>query len=356
MRIERAGASDIAAKPDMVSDPLTDRLLGCGHSIRGEWPMQIVCPNCETSYQLDASAVGPTGRSVRCARCRTVWFAANTAALAEIAASHRAEMAQFATAESGPGGTESWPPSDEPARGSGTAAEEAAPGPDPADIGFVHDAPPIATTGDTMAADPSAAPPVVPDGPLIESPALAPIAQGPAADDPVHGEDIETVAARRAAEQASNWPFRLQSPGLPTAILALVLFDLGLIGWRAEIVRIAPQTASLYAAIGLGVNLRGLVLADVTTETQTKDGAQVLLVQGQIVSTTKRTVEVPRLRFAARNGGGNEIYSWTALPNRSLLGPGETLSFQSRLASPPPETYDVLVRFFNRHDLGVGIQ
>jgi hypothetical protein len=65
---------------------------------------------------------------------------------------------------------------------------------------------------------------------------------------------------------------------------------------------------------------------------------------------------VPRLRFAVRNGGGNEIYSWTALPNRSLLGPGETLAFQSRLASPPPETHDLLVRFFNCHDLGVGIQ
>jgi hypothetical protein len=26
------------------------------------------------------------------------------------------------------------------------------------------------------------------------------------------------------------------------------------------------------------------------------------------------------------------------------------------LASPPPEMRDVLVRFFNRHDLGVGIQ
>jgi hypothetical protein len=65
---------------------------------------------------------------------------------------------------------------------------------------------------------------------------------------------------------------------------------------------------------------------------------------------------VPRLRFAVRNASGNEVYSWTALPNRSLLAPGETLPFQSRLASPPPETHDVLVRFFNRHDLGVGIQ
>ncbi len=143
---------------------------------------------------------------------------------------------------------------------------------------------------------------------------------------------------------------------MPSAILALILLDSGLIGWRSEIVRVVPQTASLYAAVGLPVNLRGLALADVSTEAVTNEGAPVLLIQGRIVSTAKRTVGVPRLRFAIRNAGGIEIYSWTALPTRSLLSPGETVAFQSRLASPPPETHDVLVRFYNRHDLGVGIQ
>ena len=320
--------------------------------------MQIVCPHCETSYQVDPSSVGPTGRSVRCARCRTVWFAANTAALSEIATSHRAEMAQFATTASGPDAAAGWPEPGEEAPADGTADESVAGEPDPADVGFVHDAPPIATDDSATSDDPPAGydTPSGSDGPLVESPALAPIEHEPEAGDPGQGEDIETVAARRAQEQARNRRFRLQLPGLPTAILALILLDLGLIGWRANIVRAAPQTASLYAAIGLGVNLRGLVLANVTTETLTNDGVQVLLVQGRIVSTAKRMVDVPRLRFAVRNGSGNEIYSWTALPKRSLLAPGETLTFESRLASPPPETRDVLVRFFNRHDLGVGIQ
>ena len=132
--------------------------------------------------------------------------------------------------------------------------------------------------------------------------------------------------------------------------------DLGLFAWRAEIVRAAPQTASLYAALGLPVNLRGLLIADVTTDTLTSEGVQVLVVQGRIASAAKRTIEVPRLRFAVRNASGNEIYSWTTLPSRTLLGPGEAFAFQSRLAAPPPETRDVMVRFFNRHDLGVGIQ
>jgi hypothetical protein len=63
---------------------------------------------------------------------------------------------------------------------------------------------------------------------------------------------------------------------------------------------------------------------------------------------------VPRLRFAVRDEAGHEVYAWTALPNRGALGPGETLPFRSRLALPPPEAHDVLVRFFNRRDMVAG--
>ena len=65
---------------------------------------------------------------------------------------------------------------------------------------------------------------------------------------------------------------------------------------------------------------------------------------------------MPRLRFSLRNRSGHEIYTWTAQPGRSLLPPGETLAFRSRLASPPADGHDVMVRFFNRRDLVAGLQ
>src|SRR3974390_780676 len=37
--------------------------------------MLIVCPGCATSYTIDPAAVRPTGRTVRCARCKGTWFA-----------------------------------------------------------------------------------------------------------------------------------------------------------------------------------------------------------------------------------------------------------------------------------------
>ena len=65
---------------------------------------------------------------------------------------------------------------------------------------------------------------------------------------------------------------------------------------------------------------------------------------------------MPRLRFGIRNAAGYEIYSWTAITARKVLGPGEAIEFRSRLASPPAEGRDVAVRFFNRRDMLAGIR
>src|SRR4249919_2395535 len=61
------------ARPSMVSDPLTDGWY-VGHPITID-PMLIACPNCSTSYMIDPASLGEAGRTVRCARCKTTWFA-----------------------------------------------------------------------------------------------------------------------------------------------------------------------------------------------------------------------------------------------------------------------------------------
>ena len=98
-----------------------------------------------------------------------------------------------------------------------------------------------------------------------------------------------------------------------------------LIALRADVVRFVPQTASLYARIGLPVNLRDLVFSKITTTTETDDGMAVLVIEGAIASTATRVVDVPDLRFAVRDNGGREIYTWTTHPPKSVLAPGATL-------------------------------
>jgi predicted Zn finger-like uncharacterized protein len=36
--------------------------------------MQVTCPNCGARYAVDPLAIGPTGRTVQCARCSHRWF------------------------------------------------------------------------------------------------------------------------------------------------------------------------------------------------------------------------------------------------------------------------------------------
>jgi len=300
--------------------------------------MLITCTNCGTSYQVAAASLGPTGRSVRCARCKETWFAANTEALVDAAEPHRADLAAIDEApavEDSPAPEQHFSPApdlwaetsqaDQTVDGNASVTPPGWPAPE--------------STAQTDQNEDTSPPPI------IDAPPLAPSEHAP-----TPAEDIESVAARRAQRQAAHRR-RWERSMWTSAVLSLVAINLMLIGWRSNVVRWLPQTASLYAAIGLPVNLRGLVFANVTTERETHDGVEVLLVQGSIVNEFKRAAEVPRLRFSVRYQSGYEVYSWTALPNRGVLQPGESLSFSSRLASPPREGDRVEVRFFNRRDL-----
>jgi hypothetical protein len=119
---------------------------------------------------------------------------------------------------------------------------------------------------------------------------------------------------------------------------------------RAEVVRVMPETASLFRMIGLPVNLRGLVFAGLETRTQLQDGVSVLIVDGRIESDSHSAVPVAPLRFALRDLAGTDLYVWTVSPDATTLGPGESLPFRSRVASPPPDGRDVLVRFARPSD------
>ncbi len=138
-------------------------------------------------------------------------------------------------------------------------------------------------------------------------------------------------------------------------MLVLIVLDAIVVGWRGDFVRAMPQTASFYAWLGLPVNVRGLDFDGLTTATEQNDGVPILVVGGKIVNVTGKTEAMPHLRFAVRNAARQEIYSWSPVPPRNSLASGEAVAFQTRLASPPPDSHDVLVRFVNRYDILAGM-
>jgi len=292
--------------------------------------MQIHCPSCATSYMIEPASLGAAGRTVRCSRCSTTWFAAAPAAAVVPPAAVAETIAE-------PAGTQ--------------AAAQATPAPSHATGDFGPE--PEAPVGDVPQADTAAiaetAPTIVVEAPPLVPPAGHEPLPGDAAAAAAEAADIESFAARRERLQARR---RNRQRTSRWAALFLVLFagNVALIGARQEVVRYLPQTASLFSAIGLPVNLRQLNFENVRIARESEDGKPVLVVDGAIVSASAKPVEVPRLRFAARNPAGQEIYSWTMQPERKVLAPGETMSFRSRLVSPPKDVRDVMVRFFTAAD------
>jgi hypothetical protein len=114
---------------------------------------------------------------------------------------------------------------------------------------------------------------------------------------------------------------------------------------RGPIVRVAPEAARVYAAIGMPVNLRGLAFADVKTSLIDGDGGRVLTVEGALVNLRDRKTEAPDMRIALRDSASHEIYAWTAHPPKAALAAREQAPFRLRLAAPPAGAEEVVVRF-----------
>jgi predicted Zn finger-like uncharacterized protein len=307
--------------------------------------MLIVCPNCTTSYTIDPTALGAGGRTVRCARCKATWFATPHK---QVTGTNAFVDGVVAEAEAQPAAQPVAPPTQDTTSAAAASqdprmeTEHAMPPPPPESPAAVSEA--------EAASDPV---------PVSDAPSLVPqIEQAPPVDGAeaeANAEDVESFAARRARMQARRKKSRRTSRW--TAILLVLLaLNVALIGAREEVVRYLPQTASLFAAIGLPVNLRHLKFENVRISKEAQDGVNILIVEGSIVSDANKPVAVPRLRFAARNASGQEIYKWTALPSRSILGPGEKLEFRSRLASPPADAADIMVRFFNAQDAAAEVK
>ena len=311
--------------------------------------MLIVCPTCATSYDVELASLQPNGRQVRCVRCRAIWRAAPSHADKLLAAAEAiGPEPQVAEARVGAFAEEpALPSADEPVGDGGAWAA-------PDDMPAAEPAAAEMDAGDPVAAVEVEAPSIAPVDLDDGQPPIEIEADHAAEEDAEPLEDIETYAARRNkrgfGRPSWHWPLS----NLQSGILALIITNAILVGWRGDVVRILPQTASFYAMLGLPVNLRGLAFDSVATTTEQHEGVPILVVEGSVVNNTRKIVDVPRLKFVVRNAANEEVYSWTAVAPRATLPPGEVVAFRSRLASPPTDGRDVLVRFVTRHDIIAG--
>ncbi|WP_322514583.1 MJ0042-type zinc finger domain-containing protein [Rhodopseudomonas palustris] len=295
--------------------------------------MHIVCPHCTTSYAIDPAKLGDTGRTVRCSRCKEVWLARP-----EDVIQSEARVAAMTA--------EDKQPTDDLA----------------ADAGW-------GLTDDDQ------------DTPVVDSPPIA--AELPTVEDrttpepePDADADADAEVVPRAGRKRSKRSFGARRPkGLKalleplkqdpigtiksaftasTACAAFGALALGLLIWRADVVRLLPQTGTFYRLVGFEVNLRSLAIKDVKISRETVESKPVLVIEGMIMGLGRKPADLPRLRFVVRDERGTEIYAWNAVLEQTVLRPGEQAWFRSRLASPPAEARSIDVRFFNRRDIMTG--
>lgn len=290
--------------------------------------MLLACPKCEATYRIEVSALGDQGRTVRCVRCSNAWFAAAS----DLIGKKEAVGALFAVPDEADDVAWSVPPTEVP-------SEKAPP--------------------NVLRSRDGAPPDHIDEGeplPDFDAPPLVPeiVAARVNASWNKRTEPTSSRSVRAGSASKRSWLKWPPSAHAVSASLAAILVLLAF--FRAEIVRYAPQTASLFAAIGLGVNLRGLAFENVKVVGSVQEGLPVIVVDGTIHNVAARNVDLPRLRFAIRNAFGQEIYVWTALQSRPNLDKGQSIVFSSRLAAPPNDGREVAVRFFSKRDVASGLK
>ncbi|MFD6317170.1 DUF3426 domain-containing protein [Methylorubrum populi] len=199
----------------------------------------------------------------------------------------------------------------------------------------------VAAMFDEMAGDeePAAAPPPPEPPPPAEEPAPRP------------------ASARPVKRGKPKRPARRLSPALAACLVLAAALPLALLG-RVTVVRAMPQTAGLFARVGLPVNLRGIDLADVAAFQVAADGSNParLVVEGDLVAVARERVAVPPIEVEVRDAEGQPLYRWSVPGPRAALEPGERARFKASLSAPPEKGRRIEVRFSDaaQAEMGVG--
>ncbi|GAB4524910.1 MAG: zinc-ribbon domain-containing protein [Roseibium sp.] len=304
--------------------------------------MKIKCPDCGTSYEIKAEALGPEGRSVKCAKCGNRWFVSAT-------------DDQKGTVDPGfdaeePGDTGATPADDTEKDEADWAADAEEDDAGSADEEDDDSAP--ATAGKSP--EPATAEADRDEGKFSED---------LEEDEPAGvGADIETLAKRPKINvnpnkfrrnqigALLNWLFRRnfrRIGGLALFGAALAICALFILA-RDSVVKQSPDLASLFQLIGFDVNLRGLEFRNLRIFTEVEDGKRVLVVEGSIRNILEERNTVPAVRLSIRSADLQEVYAWTVEPRTKSLNALDETRFRTILADPPGNASDIQVRFVER--------
>jgi len=300
-------------KLHVVLGVLTPGAVLCGSLVLKTCAMIIICPNCDTRYEVAAKAIGSAGRKVQCASCQQSWQAFPEPEQEKPKPKPKLVASKDDT-----------PKKDDDQMFD--AADEAS-----LDAAFDAEAQKVADEN-----APS-------DEKDTDEPESAEDDEGVADDDGLDTglgktslSSLRQQMRKRQEALARKLPLgrirtqlRYFGAGLLIAVLAFG------IQFRTEIVRQVPDLAGLYSLVGLEVNVTGITFKEVSTLRSLNTGVEVTLVSGRVQNISGHNARVPPIVVSILDEAGVVLYSWSVAPAVSAIGPGEVLDFETQLSNAP---------------------